>query len=192
MSTCGQISASVVLDCDNVMVAGANDRLVLINKDDWDLATITPDGANAELITGIDLASGTDAYYFEGKNYSTEPKQTLVKQRYSEVFDHEIIFKVFKSNAATKVQIEALVKGKFVAIIENNFRGAAGDSAFEIYGYDVGLQTMELERAIMDADTQGAYNITLRTPDDIKEGHLPKTLFLTSYAITKAIVDALL
>ena len=192
MSTCGQISASVVLDCDNVMVAGANDRLVLINKDDWDLATITPDGENAELITGIDLASGTDAYYFEGKNYSTEPKQTLVKQRYSEVFDHEIIFKVFKSNAATKVQIEALVKGKFVAIIENNFRGADGDSAFEIYGYDVGLQTMELERAIMDADTQGAYNITLRTPDDIKEGHLPKTLFLTSYAITKAIVDALL
>lgn len=192
MSICGKISASVAIDCDNPLVAGANDRLILINKEDWDNGTITPNVSNSELIEGITLPSGTDAYYFEGKNDSVEPKQTLVKQRYAEVYDHEVIFKVFKADAATKQQLEKMVKGKFVAIIENNFKGSSGNSCFEIYGYDVGLQVMEMERVIMDAETQGAFNITLRTPENIKEAHLPKTLYITSYAATKAVVDALL
>lgn len=190
--TCGQISAHILVDCNNPMIGGADDRLVLINKDDWELATITRNGTNNQLIEGITLATGADAYYFEGKNHSLEPAQRLVKQRYAEVYDHEVIFKVFKIDAPTKTQLEALAKGKFVAILQNNFKGASGDSCFEIYGEEVGMEVPELERIIGDAETQGAFNITLRTPEQVKEGHLPATLFLTNFVTTLAIVDGLL
>ena len=192
MSNCGQISANVLIDCDNPMIGGANDRLVILNKDDWDAATITRDGANNQLITDIVLATGADAYNFEGKNHSVEPSQTLVKQRYAEVYDHQVDFKVFGANAAVKAQLENLVKGNFVAIIQNNYKGASGSACFEVYGEEVGMEIQELARIISDAETQGAFSIVMKTPEEVKEGHLPATLFDTSFAATKAVVDALI
>lgn len=192
MSICGLISASILLDCDYPPVGGADDRLIVINHDDWDNATITLDVGNPQLITNIVLPTGKDAYQFAGKNHSVEPTQTLVKQRYAEVYDHEVMFKVFKGDATTKQQLDKLAKGNFVCIIQNNLKGAAGNSSFEVYGIDVGLETQELERVIGDTETQGAYNVILRTPEEVKEGHLPATLYDTSFAATKAIVDALL
>ena len=112
MSICGKISQNIIIDCDNPLVGGAKDRLILINHDDWSDATITRNVTNNQLITNIVLGSGVVAYEYEGKNNSVEPRSALVKQRYAEVYDHETIFKVFKSNAATKQQIEKMAKGK--------------------------------------------------------------------------------
>ena len=196
MSLCGEISANILIDCDNPLVGGANDRLILINKAAWDAATITRNGTNNQLIENIVLASGDIAYQFEGKNNSVEPRAALVKQRYAEVYDHEVIFKIFGNNAAIKEQVEKLAKGRAIAIIENNYKGDAGAGAFEVYGEETGLELVEMERVTADTDTQGAYNLTLRTSEYAKEAHLPATLFggssPASYAETKAIVDALL
>ena len=100
MSLCGELSANVLIDCDNPLVGGANDRLILINKADWDDATITRNGSNNQLIENIAFVSGgVVAYQFEGKNNSVEPRAALVKQRYAEVYDHEVIFKIFGNSA---------------------------------------------------------------------------------------------
>ena len=191
MPICAKISANVLYDCDNPMVAGAGDNLYLINKDDWDEATITEDVGNSQLITNIVLASGDLSYKFEGKNYSVEPTQKLVKQKYAEVYDHEVTFKVFVANAATKEQLEKMASGSVVAIVENVHRGADGESAFEVYGRGSGLEVQDLERMLNDADTQGAFNIVLRSSEVAKEPHLPATLYETDYATTKAIVEGL-
>jgi hypothetical protein len=189
---CGKISESILIDCANPLVGGVKDRLVLFNFEDQ--SVITRDGTNPQLITGISLTTSpvAKAYQFEGKNHSNDVKSTLVKGKYSENYDHEVIFRIFGNSAAIKKQIEAMAKGKFVAIIENNFKGNGGDAAFEIFGLDVGLDLMAMEANKSDQDTQGAYVLTLRTPDTFKEPHLPASLFLTDYATTKAIVDALL
>jgi len=172
MPICSEINASVLFDCDNPMVAGAGDNLYLINKADWDDAVITPDGSNPQLITGIVLPSGKTSYKFEGKNYSVEPTQKLVKQKYAEVYDHEVSFKVFVTDAATKLQLEKMSSGSVVAIVENIHRGADGSSAFEIYGMAAGLEVQELERVLADADTQGAFSLILRSSEIAKEPHL--------------------
>ena len=192
MSICGKISQNIIIDCDNPLVGGAKDRLILINHEDWSDATISRNATNNQLITNIVLGSGVVAYEYEGKNNSVEPRSALVKQRYAEVYDHETIFKVFKSNAATKQQIEKMAKGKMVAVIENNYKGADGEGAFEVYGEDSGLELQELERTLADVDTQGAYHLVLRTSEFSKEPHLPATIFITDYATTKAVVDSLL
>jgi len=191
MGTCAVITANITFDCDNPPVAGNEDVLWVINKAEWDNATLTPNGTNPQLIEGITLATGDFLFKYEGKNNSVEPTQKLVKGKYTESYDHEVTFKVFKTDAATKEQLEKLASGRVVAILENRFRGDTGASAFEIYGSDVGMEVQELTRTLNDADTQGAFNLILRSPEISKEGHLPASLFVTSYAATKAVIEAL-
>lgn len=192
MDKCGKIAANQLINCEYPPIGGANDRLILINYDDWNNSTITVDVGNSQLITGITLASGITAYEYEGKNNSNEPKSALVRTKYTEVYDHEVMFKIFYNSAAVKKEIEKIPLGKFVAIVENNFKGSAGECAFEVYGRDSGLEGQILERIVADTETQGGYNLVMRSAEQAREGHLPSTLYITSYAITKAIVDSLL
>jgi GH15 family glucan-1,4-alpha-glucosidase len=192
MSICSKISAGLAFDCANPPIAGVDDLLIVINRDDWKNATITRDNNNPQLITDIVLASGVVAYTFEGKNNSIEPATELVKRPYSETYKHMIDFKAFVNTAAAKETIEKLAQGLYVGIVANNKKGASGAECYEVYGNDAGLQATVITRKLNDADTQGVYAITLSTPEKSAEGNLPASLFKTDYATTKAIVDGLI
>lgn len=187
---CGEITKGVEPDCDFPLIGGADDALILYNSADLD--SVVRNGTNKQIIEAINLASGKTAFCFQGKNNSVEPRAALVEQRYSEVYDHEVIFKGFNIGPDEKDQYERLAKGRVQAIVLNNFRGDDGVAAYELYGLGVGLKARELERIGADTETQGAYNIVLRTPDEVKEPNLPNSIFLTNFATTKALVDALL
>lgn len=190
MPTCEEITAGIAYDCDNPPTGGANDRLILLNFSDID-GNVTYDGSNPLLVTNITSGAGT-GFVFEGHNNSNEPRAALVKGRYVNGYDHEVRFKCFKNDAATKEILNQLDGGLFVAILQNNHKGAAGAAAFEIYGLQTGLRLQELERIIADAETQGAYNLLLKNDDISKPSTLPHALFDTDFATTKAIVDGLL
>lgn len=187
---CGNITAGVALSCSNQLIGGANDRLILINYDE--IASYTRNVSNAQIIEAITMVATKKGYAFEGKQQSVEPKQSLNKKRYATAYDHEITFKVFDSTPAVKEQLEKLVQGKVVAIVENNYKGATGNAAFELYGADAGLYVETLERNVGDAEVLGAFNIVLKSGEFAKEGNLPASIFITDYTTTKALVDALL
>jgi hypothetical protein len=191
MSNCGKLSSNILLNCDYPLVGGTKDLLKLINFEDID--SVTRNASNPQIIEAITLVSSpqAQAYQIEGKNSSNDLRAALVKARYSEGYDHEVIFRIFTNGPEVKKQIEAMGKGTFVAVVENNFRGSTGNAAFEIYGLDVGLELVEMETNKSDAETQGAYVLTLRTPELYKEPHLPATFYVTSYAATKALFNAL-
>lgn len=188
---CGKITSSITFDCDNPLQAGAEDELVLINKDDYDDAVVTVDVGNPQLITNIVLPSGVLAFTYAGKNNSVGPKYELIKQTFAEVYNHEINFKVFKVDAATKKELEALAKGTVVAIVRNKHKGADGNSAYEVYGADAGLVLTQNLRDIINQENQGAFDAILKSDENSLEPHMPKTFFDTSFAITKAKVDGL-
>jgi len=187
---CGKIAKNIAFDCVNKLFGGVSDRLILLNH--CDIESVVRNVQNKQIIEAIILASGTKAFSYQGKNNSVEPAGRLVKQRFSNVYDHEIRYKAFEVDAAAKREYEAQADGLIVAIVENKFKGENGDVAFEIYGLDTGMEVQELERALQNADTQGAMDILLRTSEQSKEAHLPATLFLNDLATTKAIVEALL
>jgi hypothetical protein len=187
---CEGLLDDILLNCNKPISAGVKDDfLYLINYDDIESTTVDPNNAN--LITGIILVSGARAFKFQGKNSSIEPRTALVRQRYSEVYDHEVTFKVFDNGADVKQNIQGCVTRKVVAIVENRFRGSDDDAAFEIYGISAGLQANTLERITADTDTQGAYNVVLGSSEQEKEPNLPATFFDVDYATTKAAVEAL-
>lgn len=190
MSTsCANISENVLLDCQKRISAGANDNLFLLNYND--IAAITRDITNPNLIESFSLVSGAFLYKFEGFNDSVEPRSALVESRYSKLYDHEVTFKIFDNTVEIKDQIDRMAQGKMVAIIENNFAGSDGETKFEIYGITGGLQLREMERIVQDEETQGAYNLVLRSSDRSKEPNLPASLFETSIAATRAFINSL-
>lgn len=191
MSVCAKIAAGATLDCDNPAVAGLKDQLILINFEDYEDAVITLNGTNPLIIENIVLPSGVVGYVFDGKRNSNEASYELVPKDFGELFMHKAGFKVFKNDGATKANLEKIAKGRFVAIIENVAKGASGAAAFELLGNDSGLIATVISRNPIDDPTQGAYVINLESSPKSLEAHLPKTIFITSYAASKAIVDSL-
>ena len=187
---CGKINKNARVDCANPLVSGVKDRLILINHEDWESATITYDPANPLLITDIALPAGTKAYVYEGLNGSVEPSDNLVvADAVYPLYTHQVVYRVFSASANAKQQLEKKTLGRFVSIVENNGRG---NSAFELRGDYVGLKVTALTRTKKDTATQGAFVVTLATPENEGEPHLPATVFSTTYAATKTLIDSLI
>lgn len=185
MPVCAKISAGFAISCTDPLIPGTEDDILLVNKSD--VVGYTEDVGNPMLVSAIDLATGTMFYRFEGQNMSTEPKSRLVKTRYNNFYEHEARFKVFANTPAAKLQLDKLMKGEVVALIKSK----AG--AWEIYGKDIGLKVLEMERDPNNADTGGAYDLLLKTPDTAaKETFLPATFFTVSDAATETAIETLL
>lgn len=192
MPICDALTAGIAYDCANPPSGGVNDRLILLNFADVEAATVTYDNTNPIIVSNIALAGSAVGYVFEGVNNSNEPRAAMVKGRYVNGYDHEVRFKCFDNSPTAKLQLGKLDGAQVVAIVQNNRKGATGNSAFEIYGLQTGLRLQELERILADAETQGAYNILLRNDEISRPSSLPHTLFVTDFAATLAIVNGLL
>lgn len=190
MGLCGLIAANVAANCANPLQAGVEDSITIINREDWLNAAI---GLNADpqIIESIVLASGITGFLYAGKNNSNIPKYEFIKQTFAEVYNHEINFKVFDVNPTVKKELEAMAKGSFVVIISNKFHGTGGNAAFEVYGADAGLVLTQNIREINSVETGGAFDLILKSDETALEPHMPKTLFITDYAASKAVVDGL-
>ena len=129
---CGAISAGVTLNCEDPLVAGVVATFYLANKDD--IASITYDAANPMLATDITMKAGKFFYKFEGQLQSTEPLSALVKGKYVNQFEHTLGFLIFNISPSVKKEILNMKDGNFVAIVENNYVSATGDTKYEIYG----------------------------------------------------------
>jgi hypothetical protein len=195
MSACTGITASILINCDEPLVVGTKDVLYLVNRDEIDdiaFETILPTGSN-RLVISMTLFASKYIYKIEGRNNSNEPSSTLRKGRYFDTYEHKVAFKVFDNSPETKSQLESMVqKGNLVAIIENNYRGGGDTSAFEVYGFNAGLEITECSRVINDNDTQGAYSLVLKTPDQQGEPHLPYSMLAGDYTATKVMLNGLL
>lgn len=194
MSICGVITSGALFNCDTPIAPGVDERLILINKDDFDDATVTFDAMDDFIITNIVLAAGgKQGFSFEGNRQSNNPQYLFVPQTVAVGYDHQIDFLAFDISAVQKDNLEKMALGKMVAIVENNRGRGNGDNFFEVYGSEVGMEVITLTRIPSDLETQGAFSIQLKTSDNAgKEPKMPPTWFETDYDTTKALVDALL
>lgn len=193
--SCGLITANIQPDCENPLVGGLEVDLILINKDH--ITTMAFDTNNPLIVTGITLSGTNKGFLYTGIKNSNGSKSTLVKGKYTNTYDHEISMVVFKVNGEAKKQMELLAKGMVVAVVRNKYRGTNADSAFEIFGREQGLEVSVMERDVNNADTQGGFMVTLKTPEVGKEAHLPAPFVapisgnLSQYASTLAAYNNL-
>ena len=191
MSDCGAISAGIAANCANPIQAGTEDTLVLLNR--TQIATLTKNATNPQIIEAILLESAANGYVFEGINNSITPKYNMVKGRYFKNWSHEVDFIAFDVSPESKKVVETAKDGDFTAIVYNKYKGTAGNSAFEIYGLYAGLKAEVIERDINNAETGGAFHIVLKTDEERGlEPFQPQTLFITDYAASLAVVNGLI
>lgn len=190
---CDGITIGSAYDCDDPIVAGVNQRLILINQEDFNDATITF-GTPTTLITNIVLAGGGKAgFAFQGIRSSLNPQSAFIPGTVSVGYDHQVDFLVFDLNQVQKDNLEELGLGKVVAVVQNINADGNGDAVFEVFGKSVGLELITNVRINADQETGGAWSLSLKTSDETgKEPKLPTSYFDTDFATTKAKVDLLL
>jgi hypothetical protein len=188
MPICGTLLQNMLYDCNNPVIGGTEAVVYLFNRSE--IAAYVRDTVNPQIITDITMVTGATGYRYEGYNTSVKPKSTFIKKDYSARYDHSVDFVVFSKGSAVKAEIEKLGTNRVVAVIENIHK--SGDSAFEIFGTDLGLELTTLKSDPNDANSEGAYEITLTSPGNFKEPHMPATLYKTSYTVTKTALLALI
>lgn len=189
-TVCSLISAGLSPDCDNPLIAGVNDRLILINKSE--ISSISYNVTNTEIIESITLASGKTGFVYQGQNFSNEPSSRAIVGRYAKRIEHQVDFLVFGEGGAVKKQLNLMMQAKLCAIVQNQFEASDGSAAFTFYGVQQGLQIAEMEQLKSDQETLGAYRVSLKSYDQALEAKLPNAIFITDFSTTKTMIDGLL
>ena len=191
-TACGGISIGADYDCESPIVPGVNQRLILGNLDD--ILSVTYNVANPSIIEGITLKpGGKAAYAFQGVRQSLTPSYEFVAGNVSVGYKHMVNFLGFEISQAAKDNYEKMGLGKLFAVIENKNAPGNGDSIFEVYGLNVGLEAAAMTRTPADQETGGAMSINLATPEaEGNEPKMPQSWFKTDYGTTLGLVDALL
>lgn len=183
--TCGIIAAGFTLDCDNPIVSGVEDDLLIANF--TDVAVITLDISNPTLVTAITMKTGKQFFKIEGRNESAEPLYNLVVSRYLKTYDHQVTFKVFDNVAVVKELVDTLKDSCMIALIKGK------DSVWELYGQRLGMRQSEGTRNPLDGDSGGAHSVILKTAENAgREPHVPAQFLDTDEATTEAAILVLL
>ena len=192
MSACGRISGNIISDCAEKPTSGLEVTIWLMNRDDVLLGTVTYDNTNRMLITNMVLGGqGNQAYKLTGVKLSNVGRCELVPGEFNSFWRHTIEGRVFKNSAVQLLEISNLETSNLVAIVENKYKGTAGNSAFQVYGLDAGLELTASNRDTDDAESGAAWNITLASNDNALEADPIKAFFDTDYSTTRGKVVAL-
>ncbi len=184
MAVCGALSLDITFDCDNQVVAGTIPRVWLIDKTTVDSVTV---GANASIASAIVFAVGGEALVYEGFRNSVNPESAFIPTTLTAGYDHQLAIQVYKIDSLTKLELEKLSLNKIMALVENVNTPGNGDSVFELFGADAGMEMLTLTRLNRDQESGGTYSVVLKTSDESgKEPKLPLSFFDTDYATTLA------
>lgn len=185
----GKISASILLDCENVAVQGINQNAVLINHDDIDTVTTVTDANNRVLITNLQLKPGKTGYILQGVKQTNGKAWELVKKENApDKFKHTFNGVIFSPSAANKQQAANLaLGGKYVAVIEQTWKGEDSADAFEILGLKSGLELATMTNSSKENDNM--IMLELSSADGYEEPTMPHTLLDGDYAATKTAFD---
>lgn len=191
-AACGLITANIGADCSTPPSPGTNETLYIYNFDE-----VTGYTTNADTITieAITMGGSSTGFKHVGQNASLEPKYNTVNKKYVTQWNHELKYRIFYWDSLTKLQIEKMLQGKFICVVENNEKGTgtlAGKMAYEAYGTGAGLYCTEVSREPNSSEEAGAFVVTLKSKEGLEEGRMPRPVYITSYAATKAMIDATL
>jgi len=190
-STCAVISSNLDFSCDDPIVGGIRNEIILFNFDDFQGAQITYNVSNTLVIEDIILPTGVTGYTYSAPEDAFNASAKLVPGGLQPSYDHMVSGIVLDVSPSGKQQLEKLAKGKVVVLVKNNYKGTNGNAAYELYGMQVGLKLNELVWDKADKETQGAAKFTLASSDKYKEPRPTRTVFITDYATTTTLVDSL-
>lgn len=189
---CSLITTGFVAGCSTTPVAGLEVDLYVANRSEIDL-TASTFGTDGEL-TAIVMQTGKKFYKFTGKGTSNSLQIDMVEGKFSnDQWSHLLKNIVFDNTALTKKNIiKKFPSSDLVVVVNNKWKGTGGNMAFEALGWTVGLTGKAIQRKSDNAETAGAWEVTLASPKDQYEDNPGINVFITDYATTLAMMEALI
>jgi hypothetical protein len=160
--SCEKIAGNILIDCQDLIIAGVGSDLYLVNFDDWQNAVVTTDSTNPLQITGITLASTVLMYKVQNFPNSVRPKFDMSRDVGIRRYLHSVAFNVNKDDVDSKYQVLQILNGKYVAICFTN------SQQIEVLGADAGLEASA--QTIRDFyAAQGVFTLTLASNEEVLE-----------------------
>ena len=174
--------------CGRPAIAGTTSRVILISYSDVDKSkSVVTDNVISSLI----LKAGATGYEVDSLPNATVGSDTINAGTYLKTHQHNVVVRIFKKSEAAKRFVNGLTNARVIAIVENNDTGDNGDTKYEVYGWDSGLELTEI--TVTTEITDGiAYQVTLANGTIAQEGSLPMSLFNTDEKTTDLMVEGLL
>lgn len=174
--------------CGKPAIAGTTARVILLSYSDVDKSkSVVTDNVISSLI----LKAGATGYGVDSLPNATVGSDTINAGTYLKTHQHNVVVRIFKKSEAAKKFVNGLTNARVIAIVENNDTGDNGDTKYEVYGWDSGLELTEI--TVTTEMTDGvAYRVTLANGTIAQEGSLPMSLFNTDEATTDLMVEGLL
>lgn len=174
--------------CGKPAIAGTTARVILLSYSDVDKSkSVVTDNVISSLI----LKEGATGYEVDSLPNATVGSDTINAGTYLKTHQHNVVVRIFKKSEAAKKFVNGLTNARVIAIVENNDPGDNGDTKYEVYGWDSGLELTEI--TVTTEMTDGvAYQVTLANGTIAREGSLPKSLFDTDEKTTDLMVNGLL
>lgn len=174
--------------CGKPAIAGTTARVILLSYSDADKSkSVVTDNVISSLI----LKAGATGYEVDSLPNATVGSDTVNAGTYLKTHQHNVVVRIFKKSEAAKKFVNGLTNARVIAIVENNDTGDNGDTKYEVYGWDSGLELTEI--TVTTEMTDGvAYQVTLANGTIAQEGSLPMSLFNTDEKTTDLMVDGLL
>lgn len=174
--------------CGKPAIAGTTARVILLSYSDVDKSkSVVTDNVISSLI----LKAGATGYEVDSLPNATVGSDTINAGTYLKTHQHNVVVRIFKKSEAAKKFVNGLTNARVIAIVENNDTGDNGDTKYEVYGWDSGLELTEI--TVTTEMTDGvAYQVTLANGTIAQEGSLPMSLFNTDEKTTDLMVDGLL
>lgn len=174
--------------CGKPAIAGTTSRVILLSYSDVDKSkSVVTDNVISSLI----LKAGATGYEVDSLPNATVGSDTINAGTYLKTHQHNVVVRIFKKSEAAKKFVNGLTNARVIAIVENNDTGDNGDTKYEVYGWDSGLELTEI--TVTTEMTDGvAYQVTLANGTIAQEGSLPMSLFNTDEKTTDLMVGGLL
>lgn len=174
--------------CGKPAIAGTTARVILISYSDVDKSKSV---VSDYVISSLILKAGATGYEVDSLPNATVGSDTINAGTYLKTHQHNVVVRIFKKSEAAKKFVNGLTNARVIAIVENNDTGDNGDTKYEVYGWDSGLELTEI--TVTTEMTDGvAYQVTLANGTIAQEGSLPMSLFNTDEKTTDLMVDGLL
>ena len=185
-----KLAAEIEKDCDNKPSGGIEVNVVILNFEDVDKATSTIDGANDLLITNLSTFSGTQGFFIEGIKQIQGASFELVKNEEGyDKYKHMFAGVILNPSVENKKSLANIASGgRYIIVVEKKWKGDAQEDAFEVLGFDNGLEIATVVWNTKEAD--GVIKFELASADAFEEPEMTRNNLETDYATTKVAFDA--
>ena len=168
MWTTGALSADIMAcSCDTE--PGIDHIAYIVNLQDVDkAATVVSNFA----ISAISYNPGVAALMctlLQTDDIDVQAK--MVRGDYRDGWDHSVTVRVMDNSEATRLRIDELKRSRVMIIY--GLRSSSGTRYFEVAGYELGLEVLDIDRNYNDEETAGGWVIKFGCSDQFKEKDIP-------------------